>query len=193
MLALQILSAILLLLNKYFVFKRKTIGWTFGIWGTIAITIYFYLQMILEDRGNLWIMIVYDVALLFLMSYGYFVSISDTSIRLREMFKKYSLLFKIAVVSITFIVCLGLLVQAINANLVIIQFLSAVGGLAGALLLAFNKRISSIAGWVFYFFTHLIVVYLMLETGSPWIATCQVLSAIISIAGFKKELHNRAP
>jgi hypothetical protein len=193
MLALQILSAILLLLNKYFVFKRKTIGWTFGIWGTIAITIYFYLQMILEDQGNLWIMIVYDVAIIFLMIYGYLVSVSDNNTHLAEIFKKHSLLFKVVIVSITFIVCLGLLVQAINANLVIIQFLSAVGGLAGTLLLAFNKRISSITGWVFYFFTHLIVVYLMLETGSPWIAICQVLSAIISIAGFKKELHNRAP
>ncbi len=195
MFALQILSALLLLLNKFYVYKKKTVGWVFGIWGTIVISIYFYLQMVLQDRGNLWIMIVYDGALLFLMIYGYLVSVTAKSknVRLNEHLKKWNLRFKITISSLTITVCLFMLIQAITANLVVVQFLSAVGGLLGTLLLAFNTRVANIIGWMTYLVTHGIVTCLMMETGSPFIAFCQVVSAVIAILGivneFKKSKH----
>lgn len=193
MLALQVLSALLLLLNKFYVYRKKTVGWIFGIFGTVAITIYFYLQMILENRGNLWIMIVYDVALLFLMIYGYLVSSSakNKDVRLNDFLKKWNLRFKITISALTTAVCLFMLVQALTANLVVIQFLSAVGGLLGTLLLAFNTRATNIIGWITYLITHGIVTYLMMETGSPFIALCQIFSAIVAILGIRNELRKR--
>jgi len=192
MLILQVVSALLLLLNKFYVFKKRTIGWTFGILGTVTITAYFYLQMTLEHKLNLWIMIVYDVALFFLMIYGYLVSHSVKNIHLNEILKKWNVPFKVVVVSLTIMVCSFLLKKAITADLVVEQFLSAVGGLVGTLMLAFNKSLTNRIGWVTYFFTHLVVTYLMIKTNSPFIAICQVLSAIVSIFGFRRELQIKA-
>lgn len=189
MLLLQVTSALLLLLNKFYVFKKKTIGWTFGIWGTVAITIYFYLQMVLQDKGNLWIMVVYDCALLILMVYGYLLSSSAHNFGLSEVLKKWNLLFKIGVAAITITICLVLLFQALTANLIIIQFLSAAGGLIGTLLLAFNTKGTNTIGWIFYAMTHCLVTYLMFETGSPFIAICQIFSAIVAILGLINELR----
>ncbi len=191
MLVLQILSALLLLLNKFYVYKKKTIGWTFGIWGTVSITIYFYLQMVLQHKLNLWIMVVYDIALLFLMIYGYLVSSSFHNSFLSEKLKRWDLLFKSLVVSITGLVCLVLMIKAINAELVIVQFLSAVGGLIGTLLLAFHRKSLNKAGWVTYFLTHVLVTYLMFETGSPFIAICQILSAVVALLGLRNELRSK--
>lgn len=189
MILLQIISALLLLLNKYYVFKKKTIGWTFGILGTVAITIYFYLQMIWEDKGNLWILVVYDCALLVLMIYGYLLSSTAHNFGLSKVLKKWNLVFKIGVAAITITICLVLLFQALTANLIVIQFLSAIGGLIGTLLLAFNNKGTNILGWILYAVTHCIVTYLMWETGSPFIAICQIFSAIIAILGLKNELR----
>ncbi len=189
MLLLQIISALLLLLNKFYVFKQKTIGWTFGIWGTVAITIYFYLQMILQNIGNLWIMIVYDIALLFLMIYGYLVSSSIKNKHLYGVLKKWNLVFKISVISVTSITCFILLIQAVTAKLVLVQFFSVLGGLLGTLLLAFNTRATNKTGWVTYFFTHCLVTYLMFETNSPFIAACQIFSAIVAVFGLRNELR----
>lgn len=189
MVFLQILSALLLLLNKIFVRRKKTIGWVFGIWGTVAITIYFYLQMKLGLQENLWIMVVYDISLIFLMIYGYIVSSSHTSEKRKQLIKKWNVHFKITVVSITIIVCAYFLYSAITAQLVFIQFLSAVGGLAGTLLLAFNRPSTNMIGWVFYFITHSIVTYLMFETGSPAIALCQIFSAWVALLGFIDEVR----
>ena len=74
MLTLQIVSALLLFLNKYFIRRKKAIGWIYGIIGAIVITIYFYLQMVWQHKANLWIMVVLDIALVILMSYGYIVA-----------------------------------------------------------------------------------------------------------------------
>ncbi|HRH30980.1 MAG TPA: nicotinamide mononucleotide transporter [Candidatus Paceibacterota bacterium] len=187
MLALQIISALLLLLNKYYVRKKKTIGWSLGIWGTVSITIYFYLQMVLQNKGNLWIMIVYDIALICLMIYGYLLSSSKNN-KLSNLLRKWNVVFKFVVSFVTIVVCVFLLIQAVSANLIVIQFLSAIGGLVGTLLLAFNTKSTNKIGWVVYFFTHLIVVYLMIETDSVFIAICQVFSAWVAVLGFRDEL-----
>lgn len=193
MIALQIISALLLLLNKIFVFKKKTIGWTFGIFGTIVISIYFYLQMVLEHKPDLWIMIVYDCALLVLMVYGYIVNHSNHQIKFKKTLVRYGVAFKVVVVSITTFVCLFLLAKAAGADktLKVVQFLSAVFGLIGTLLLAFNTKISNCFGWVSYFFAHCFVTYLMLQTDSPFIAFCQVISAGVSYFGIKNELKKK--
>jgi hypothetical protein len=187
MLLLQIVSALLFLLNKFYVYKKKTIGWIFGIFGTIVIAIYFYLQMIWQHRGNLWIMIVYDIALFFLMVYGYLVLSSIKNVQLNIFLKRWNLLFKIIVVLITFITCLILLFQAINEQLIFLQFFSTLGGLIGTLLLTFNKKSTNKIGWAVYFLTRLIITDLMLKTGSPFIAICQIFSAIVAIFGLKNE------
>lgn len=193
MLVLQILSALLLLFNKIFVFKKKTIGWTFGIFGVIVITIYFYLQMILEHKPDLWIMIVYDCALFVLMVYGYIVTHSNEQVKLRKTLLRYGVAFKAIVVSITTFVCLFLLAKAAGADkmLKVVQFFSAIFGLIGTLLLAFNTRISNCFGWVSYFLAHCFVTYLMLQTDSPFIAFCQIVSAGVSYFGIKNELRKK--
>ncbi len=191
MLLLQLTSAILLLLNKYFVFRKKTVGWIYGIWGTIAITVYFYLQMVYEHKYNLWIMVVYDVALVFFMLYGYAISHSENNVRFRNTLKKYGFVFKLIIAVIAIVVCTIMLVQAINSNLVITQFLSVIGGLSGTLLLAVNKKQTNKIGWIVYFITHCIVTYLMIMTDSPAIAVCQVFSAIVALLGFRDESKKR--
>jgi hypothetical protein len=191
MLLLQILSALLLLLNKFFVFQKKTIGWILGMFGTIAITIYFYIQMTFENKGNFWIMIVYDIALFFLMAFGYIIALSKNNAVINSLLQKWSVPFKVITVTITVGVCSFLLLQALTANLVIIQFLSSVGGLMGTLFLAFNTRTTNQVGWVFYCFTHCIVTYLFFKTDSPFLAVCQIGSAIISVFGLYNEVSNK--
>lgn len=193
MLVLQILSALLLLFNKIFVFKKKTIGWTFGILGTIVVTIYFYLQMVLENKLNLWVMIVYDCALFLLMVYGYLTTHSNEELRLRKSLMRYNLTFKIVVVTLTLLVCSFLVIRATNADtsLMVIQLFSAVFGLVGTLLLAFNTRVSNSFGWSSYFLAHCFVTYLMFNTGSPFIAFCQVISAGVSFFGIRNELKKK--
>ncbi len=190
MITLQIISALLLLLNKFFVFRKKTIGWTFGIWGTIAITLYFYLQMILLHKGDLWIMIVYDIALFFLMVYGYLISSSTTSIALKVWLKKHGLKIKKIIASVTTIVCLFLLYRASQTtSILVVQLLGAVTGLIGTLLLAINTNLSNKIGWISYFIAHCLVTYFAIKTDSPALAICQVASAIISLMGFWNELR----
>lgn len=191
MLLLQVASALLLLFNKWFVYKQKPIGWVLGMWGTLAISLYFYFQMIFEDKLNLWIMIVYDIALFCVMAYGYLISHSVKKVHFRKLLQKYGLSFKIGIVSFTIVICTYLFLQ-ISANFVVEQFLSALGGMIGTLLLAFNKRLTNKIGWVFYFFTHLVVTYLMLQTNSEFIAVCQVLSAGVSILGLRREMKIKA-
>jgi hypothetical protein len=74
------------------------------------------------------------------------------------------------------------------ANLVVIQFASALGGLIGTLLLAFHRKVTNKVGWVFYFFTHIIVTYLMYKTDSPFLAVCQIASAYVALLGIRNEL-----
>lgn len=191
MLLLQVLSALLLLLNKFFVFQKKTIGWILGMFGTVAITIYFYIQMTFEHKGNFWIMIVYDIALFFLMMFGYIISLSKANVILNNKLKKWNVPFKVVTVTITICVCFFLLLQALTANLVMIQFLSSFGGLMGTLFLAFNTRKTNQIGWVFYCITHCIVTYLFFKTDSPFLAVCQIASAIISVFGLHNEISNK--
>ncbi len=191
MLLLQVASALLLLFNKWFVYKKKPIGWVLGMWGTLAISLYFYFQMIFEDKLNLWIMIVYDIALFCVMAYGYVISHSVKKVHLNKFLQKYGLPFKVGIVSFTITVCTYLFLQ-ISADFVVEQFLSALGGMCGTLLLAFNKRLTNKIGWIFYFFTHLVVTCLMLKTNSPFIAVCQILSAIVSVLGLIREMKLKA-
>lgn len=189
MFALEVVSALLLLLNKIFVRKKKTIGWVFGMFGTVMVTIYFYLQMVLENRGNLWIMVVYDVALFFLMIYGYLVSSSVKNPPRVAFLKKWNVVFKLIVVSITTVVCLIFLIQAITADLVFVQFLGALGGLIGTLLLAFHKSLTNKVGWMCYLFANLLIAYLMFEKDSMFFSVCQIISAGISVLALKDEIE----
>lgn len=190
MLVLQVLSALLLLLNKYFVRKNKAIGWILGIVGTLCITAYFYLQMIFDPEKNLWIMVIYDLALVVLMVYGYLVARSKKDERMMKLLLKQNFAIKLPVIGLTIVVCVYLLIQAITAQLIVVQFLSAVGGLTGTLLVAFKKRKTNMFGWAVYFITHLLVTYLMLKTDSPFIAACQIFSAWVAILGFRDEVQN---
>lgn len=188
MLVLQIFSALLLFLNKFFVRRKKPIGWIFGILGAIVITIYFYLQMVLQNKPSLWIMIVLDVALVFLMSYGYMIASSKENSSIQKLLKEWNILFKSFVVTITIFVCSLFLIKAIASPLVVTQFIFAVGSMFGTLLLAFDRRVTNIIGWYLYFMAHVVLTYTMFETDSPILAVFQILSALIAIEGVYKEI-----
>ena len=189
MLLLQILSAVLFFLNKIYVRQKKAIGWIYGIIGAIVITIYFYLQMILQHKANLWIMIVLDIALVFLMLYGYLVAKSKKGTKFKEYLEKRNLLFKSIIVAIIIFVCTLLLIEAITSQLVIIQFFFAILTMFGTLFLALDKKIPNIAGWIFLFIAHVICTYIMFKTDSPIIAVFQILSALVALDGIRKELE----
>lgn len=188
MVTLEIISALLLLLNKIFVRKKKTIGWTFGIWGTIFVSLFFYLQMVWEHKGNLWIMVVYDIALFLLMVYGYMVASSVNNPKRKDFLKKWNLEFKLSVCFLTAGVCVFLLIKAITADMIFIQFLGTLCGLVGTLLLAFDKGLTNKIGWLCYVSMNLLVAYLMFKNNSYFFMTCQVISAIISFFGLTDEL-----
>lgn len=191
MLTLQIISALLLLFNKIFVYKKKTIGWIFGMIGAVVVTIYFYCQMLLQHNLNLWIMIIYDIALFFLMVYGCLVSASKQYPKLHSFLEKNGLVFKAIVAILTIVVCTYLLIEAMLAKIIVVQFLSALGGLVGTLLLALHKKTTNKIGWVVYFLTHVITTYLMFKTGSPFIAWCQIASAGVSVLAFVREVKTK--
>ena len=182
MLVLQIISALLLFLNKYYVRREKAIGWIYGILGAIAITIYFYFQMILQHKENLWIMVVLDIALVFLMSYGYLIAAEKKGI-----FKKWNVLVKAIIVSITIFVCMLLLFEALTSKLVLVQFFFAITLMFGTLLLAFKKKTTNIIGWVLYLVASIICTYIMIKTDSYIIAFFQILSGLVAIDGIVKE------
>lgn len=188
MLTIQIISAILLLLNKIYLRQKKAISWIYGIVGMIMLAVYFYLQMILQHKENLWILIVLNIALVALMSYGYLVAMAENSHNLKRILKNWNIIFKIIVIIITISVCSLLLVKAINSQLVIAQFIFAVTVLVGTLLLALNKKITNIYGWALYFIAHTVCTYIMLKTNSPVIAGIQMVSAFIALDGIRAEL-----
>lgn len=187
MLTLQILSALFLFLNKYYIRKKNPIGWIHGIIGAIVITVYFYLQIIYEHK-NLWIMIVLDVALVVLMTYGYLLNRSNQNEHLKSIFKKWNITFKVIVLIITISVCSLFLIEAITSGLVMMQFFFSVGSLFGTLLLAFDKKVSNIIGWLLYVMAHAIITYVMFKTGSPIIAIFQILSIFVAVDGIIKEI-----
>ena len=130
---LQIISAILLLLNKIFLIKSpKWLGWVCGILGVIFINI-FYFRIIAEQKSNLWIMIVSNSALIFLMFYGLLVVLIKGKKILENLLEKYNIFFKIVVISITFIICIFLFIKLIKAELVIVQFIYSASVLFGTL------------------------------------------------------------
>ncbi|MFA7315724.1 MAG: nicotinamide mononucleotide transporter [Candidatus Paceibacterota bacterium] len=190
MVVIQFLAALLLFLNKFYVRRKKAIGWIYGIIGAAVITLYFYLQMVLQHKANLWIMVVLDIALIVLMTYGYLIARSKEGDRLKGFLKEWNVLFKGIVLVITIFVCSLFLIEAIASTLVLTQFLFAVGSLFGTLLLAFNKKVTNIIGWVLYFVAHVILTYTMFKTDSPILAVFQILSALIAIDGISKELKN---
>lgn len=188
MLTIQIISAVFLLLNKIYLRQKKAISWIYGIIGMIILAIYFYLQMILQHKENLWILIILNIALVVLMSYGYLVAMAENSHNLKKILKDWNVIFKIIVVTITLLVCSLLLIQAINSQLVIAQFIFAVTILVGTLLLALNKKITNICGWALYFIAHIVCTYIVLKTNSPVIAGVQMISAFIALDGIRAEL-----
>ncbi|MCU0660292.1 MAG: nicotinamide mononucleotide transporter [Candidatus Pacebacteria bacterium] len=191
MLVLQIFSALLLFLNKYYVRKKKAIGWFYGIIGAAVITLYFYLQMKLQHKANLWIMVVLDVALVVLMTYGYLIARAKDGNRIKDLLKKWNVLFTAIVLIVTVFVCVLLLVQVITAQLVVIQFIFAVTSLFGTLFLAFDKKASNIIGWILYLIGHSVCTYLMFKTDSPIIAVFQILSALVAIDGIVREAKKK--
>lgn len=191
MLVLQILSALLLFLNKYYVRQKKAIGWVYGILGAIIITFYFYLQMVWQHKANLWIMVVLDIALVILMSYGYLIAVANEGDRIKDLLKRWNVLFKSVVIILTIFVCSLFLIEAIASNLVIIQFIFAVGSMFGTLLLAFDKKVTNIFGWILYIIAHAVCTYLMFKTDSPIIAIFQILSILVAFDGINKELKKK--
>ena len=177
------ISAILLLLNKYFVFKGKRIGWVFGMIGALLVNVYFYLEMVEKSKYNLWIMIVYDFALFVLMLYGYIVSSESY---LKEVLKKWNFRLKLGVSFFTLSICVFLLFKTLQADMIVIQFISALCGLVGTLLIAIGTRVSTVLGWLSYLVAHLSVTYLTWKMGDFVFATCQIASAIISVIALKK-------
>lgn len=187
MFVLQLLSALLLFLNKFYIRRKKPIGWVFGIVGAIIIAIYFYLQMILQNK-NLWILVIHVIALVALQTYGYFIARSKEGGELKTILKKWDKLFKGIVLVITIFFCLMFLIEALAATLVLTQFVFAVFTLFGTLLLALDKRVMDIIGWGLYFISHVILTYTMFKTDSPILAVFQILSALIAIEGMYKEV-----
>ena len=188
MLILQIVSALLLLLNKIFVYLDKAIGWIFGALGAFVINFYFYFQMTREHKQNLSLMFVLDIALIILMMYGYLVARSETGEKLKEFLKKWNILFKTIVTIITISVCTLFLIETVASKLMIVQFVFAIGSLFGTLFRAFNKKIPNIIGWVLYLVAHMTCIYIMLKTDSPYMAIAQGVSSIVAVLGIRDEL-----
>ena len=176
MLALQSLSALLLHLNKIFVFRKKSIGWIFGMIGAVVITIYLYLQMKYAHAPDFWITIVYDCALFVLMTYGYLVFPSANKGKLRAVLQRWNLPFKIIVSVFTSAICVYILITGVRSSLQNTQFLSTIFGLIGTLLLAFNTKRSNIAGWICYLLAHSLVMYFTFPLGFYAIAVSQIAS-----------------
>lgn len=191
MLLLQIISALLLLLNKYFVLKDKAIGWIYGALGAAVITVYFYLQMVFEHKSHLWIMVVLDIALIVNMMYGYFMATSIEGSQTQCFLKKWNVPIKAVVLVVSVSVCLMFLMRAFSAQLVMNQFLFAIASLFGTLLLAFRKKVTTIIGWSLYLIGHCIITEVMLKTGSPIIAVFQIVSAGIAIWAIRRELKKK--
>lgn len=191
MFLLQLCSALLLFLNKYFVLKGKAIGWIYGALGAAVITIYFYLQMVFEHKSHLWIMVVFDIALIVNMMYGYFMASSIEGSVTQDFLKKWNIPIKAVVLIVSLSVCLMLLIQALSAHLVINQFFFAVASLFGTLLLAFRKKVTNIIGWGLYFIGHCIITDVMFKTGSPVIAVFQIISGGVALWAIRKELKKK--
>ncbi len=188
MVVLQLVSALLLFLNKFYVRRKKAIGWIYGILGAAVITLYFYLQMVLQHKANLWIMVVLDIALVVLMTYGYLIARSKDGGNVKNLLKKWNVLFKTFVLIITIFVCSLFLIEALTSILVLTQFIFALCSLFGTLLLAFDKKVTNVIGWCLYFIAHIILTYTMFKTDSPILAIFQILSVVIAIEGIFKEL-----
>ncbi len=191
MLTLQIISALLLLLNKYYLRKNNSIGWIYGIFGATIVNIYFYLQMVLENKSSLWILIIFDFALIILMVYGYLVAKTNSYKNLQAFFKRFGLLFKIVVVILSISVSAFLFVQSSRSALIFSQFVFASTALFGTLLLAFGKRKTNIIGWFLYFISHTLCIDLMIKIDSYVIAVFQVLSALIAIDSMYREYKKK--
>lgn len=160
--------------------------------GAVVIIIYFYLQMKYAHAPDFWIMIVYDCALFVLMLYGYLiVSHSTHTEKLRSVLQKWNLPFKIIVSVFTSVICTYILVTGVHSSLQNAQFLSAIFGLIGTLLLAFNTKRSNIAGWICYLLAHSMVTYFTFQTGFYVIAVSQILSGVVSFFGIKNELRRK--
>lgn len=189
MLTLQIISAVLLLLNKWFLARSpKTLGWICGIVGVIILTIYLYIQMIFGHKANLWIMIINNLALIPLMFYGFMVVVAKEKSHLKSFLEKWNIAFKIIVISITLSVCLFLLIELISAELVIIQFIFTISSLSGTLLLAFNEKVSNMFGWGSYLITHSLSAYTMFQISALIFGISQILSCAFALYGIYQEI-----
>jgi hypothetical protein len=191
MFLLQASSSLVLLLNKWLVYKDQPNGWLYGITGAIVISGYFYLQMIWQHQPNLWIMIVYDIALVIIMGYGYAVAKSTTGGWWHTALLRWNVRLKVFVAFTALSVCSFLFYEAVAANLVLLQFLTASGGLLGSLCLAFKKRTANLMGWSLYVMAHCTCVMLALQTSSPILAITQVASGIIAVMGIRKGIGHQ--
>ena len=193
MIVFEIFCAILLLFNKIFLFsrkaKKKTIGWIFGIVGVFFTAIYFYRRIQIEHEPKFWVSVIYNIAAFFIMGYGYLVSTSLNKKKLHDFLERYDIFFKVTIVLIALGISVYLVYEAIQANLVILQFCSSIGGFAGTLLLALHRKKTNKIGWVCYFFTHLNSMYLMYIVHSRYYAIGQVISAVISVFAFLREFE----
>lgn len=179
----EIFSASLLLLNKLFlVWYSKVLGWICGIIGIISLSLFLYLQMVLEHKTNLWIMIVSNLSSSILMFYGLLIVLASNKSLLKVKLEEWNLVLKFIVITLTIIVCVFLLIKVITADLVVIQFILSTTSLLGTLSLAFNRKTTNIIGWVLYAITNILSAYVMFKINSPIVFWGQILS--IPFAGY---------
>jgi|GEM_PF-4945801 len=192
LLVLQVLSGAFFFLNKLFLLLKKPIGWICGIAGASIIIVYFYCQMIWQDRPNLWILIILDFALIFLNSYGYVTDPAKRTTMLGKVLAKpvLSLIVKAVVIKLSLSVCFLVLTKGLHSaesRLEVLQFAAAVLFLLGTLLRAFNTRKTNSAGWLMYFLAHMPFMYVLYMTGSPPLVFFQALSLVVALLGICSE------
>ncbi len=180
-------TALLLLINKFYLLKKNPVGWIFGIAGSICMIVYFNLLMF-EQMKDLSILVVNGIAMLILMFYGCLIAYSKKP-NYKKVLEKYGYIFKVTVVSITITVCLLLLIGALNEHLIFIQFFSVSFALIGTLLMAIGTKKTLPVGWFLYIVTHILSIYFMLSLGAWLIIANQTISLCIAILGLKNEIR----
>lgn len=188
MLLLEIISSLLLLFNKYFVFLKKPFGWLLGIFGLLGTVFYFYLRMKHEGKDDLWIMEVHNSTLVIIMIYGYLIATAHRNPRTFHFLKKWNVRFKAMLSVIAVGICTYLLIEAVSSGFLYMQFLTMVLGLAATLLVAFDTNKSNLIGWLVYLGAHIASTQVMFQADTPYLAVGQMLSGVVAILGFLNEL-----
>ncbi len=216
MIELQIISSILLLLQKIFMILKEDIiskssflkkltsilpinawAWIVGIFGIIALSACLYLQTIIENRSDLWIMVFSNSASAPIMCYALLVVLAKEGSSWKGFLEKWNITFKIIMIILTISVCIMLFIRAFTVDLdvlsvkqrvsLILQLALSATSLLGTLFLAFNKRKSSMTGWGLYAVTHVMSATVMFMVGSPILGVCQIASIPFAYIGIMQQ------